>query len=70
MEPAVGHRPGINFCQRERVKLQLRLEAYNAVNHANFGYNTGSAYINGGGGNIVGSYNGNRNIQLGAKVVF
>lgn len=54
----------------ERVKLQLRLEAYNAVNHANFGYNTGSAYIYGGGGNIVGSYNGNRNIQLGAKVVF
>jgi len=54
----------------ERATLQLRLEAYNAFNHANFGINTGSAYIYGGSGLITGSYNGNRNIQIGAKVIF
>lgn len=54
----------------ERVGLQLRLEAYNAFNHANFSTNTGSAYIYGGSGVITGSYNGNRNVQLGAKIIF
>jgi hypothetical protein len=54
----------------ERATLQLRLEAYNAINHANFGINTGSAYIYGGSGNITGSYNGNRNVQLAAKLIF
>jgi hypothetical protein len=51
--------------------LQLRLEAYNAVNHANFSVNTGSAYIiDGAGSTITGAYNGYRNVQLGAKFVF
>ncbi len=50
--------------------LQLRLEAYNAVNHANYSINTGSAYVVGGAGNITGLYNGYRNVQLGAKFVF
>lgn len=60
----------------ERATLQLRLEAYNAFNHANFGINTGSAYIYGcspgscGSGLITGGYNGNRNVQLGAKLIF
>jgi outer membrane receptor protein involved in Fe transport len=60
----------------ERASLQLRLEAYNADNHANFGINTGSAYIYGCGGGscasgpITGGFSGNRNIQLGAKVIF
>jgi outer membrane receptor protein involved in Fe transport len=60
----------------ERATLQLRLEAYNAINHANFGINTGSAYIYGcspgncASGPITGGYSGNRNIQLGAKVIF
>jgi outer membrane receptor protein involved in Fe transport len=54
----------------EKATLQLRLEAYNAVNHANFAINTGSAYIYGGAGLITGSYNGNRNVQIGAKLVF
>jgi len=60
----------------ENVRLQLRLEAYNAFNHANFGVNTGSAYIYGcspgscASGLVTGNYSGNRNIQLGAKVVF
>lgn len=54
----------------EKATLQLRLESYNAFNHANFGINTGSAYIVGGSGLITGSYNGNRNVQLGAKLIF
>jgi len=54
----------------ERATLQLRLEAYDAVNHANFGVNTGSAYIYGGAGLVTGSYDGNRNVQLGARVTF
>jgi len=54
----------------ERASLQLRLEAYNALNHANFSINTFEAYIYGGSGFITGSYTGNRNVQLGAKVIF
>ena len=54
----------------ERMTLQIRLEAYNAFNHANFSVNTGSAYIYSGTGLITGSYNGNRNVQLGAKLIF
>jgi len=52
----------------EKTTLQLRLEMYNAFNHANF-------YINNGDTDVAysfvdGYYNGNRNIQLGAKIVF
>lgn len=66
----------------ERLRLQLRLEAYDAFNHANFYVNTGSAYVAGGQGIITGSYgyqNGSpvntpapnsRNIQIGAKLIF
>jgi outer membrane receptor protein involved in Fe transport len=54
----------------EHATLQLRLEAYDAFNHANFSVNTGSAYIVGGAGLITGSYNGNRNVQLAAKLIF
>jgi hypothetical protein len=54
----------------ERATLQLRLEAYNAINHANFAVNTGSAYIYQNSGLITGSYTGNRNIQIGAKFIF
>jgi outer membrane receptor protein involved in Fe transport len=65
----------------ERMSLQLRLEAFNAINHANFAVNTGSAYIfqgagTVGSGTITGGYglNGvagdNRNVQLGAKLIF
>ncbi len=59
-----------NFAITERMRLQLRLEAYNAFNHANFSVNEGSAYIAGGAGTISGAYNGNRNVQLGAKFIF
>ena len=55
----------------ESKSLQLRLEAYNAPNHANFVINTGSAYIfDGAGSTITGQYTGNRNVQLGAKFIF
>ncbi len=55
----------------ESKYLQLRLEAYNAFNHANFSVNTGSAYIiDGSGSTITGQYSGYRNVQLGAKFIF
>jgi outer membrane receptor protein involved in Fe transport len=54
----------------ERATLQLRLEAYNAVNHANFSINTGSAYMYGGSGFITGGYSGSRSVQIAAKMIF
>ena len=54
----------------ERTALQLRLEAYNAFNHSNFAINTGSADISNGSGLVTGSYYGNRNVQLAAKLIF
>ena len=60
-----------NFAVTEKMKLQLRFESYNAPNHANFYINTSNAYIfDGAGSTIQGNYNGNRNVQLAAKVVF
>jgi outer membrane receptor protein involved in Fe transport len=85
------HTPGVfnidmgvykNIKFTERVSLQLRLEAYNFLNHSNLYVNTGSAYIAGGSGFITESYGvppvallagqteENRNIQLGAKIIF
>jgi outer membrane receptor protein involved in Fe transport len=66
----------------ERMYLQVRLEAYNALNHSNLYVNIISAYTIGGAGFITDSYgmppngllNGlvqeNRNVQLGAKFIF
>ncbi len=83
--PHAGHlesRPGDVQVTRitERVTLQLRLEAYNLFNHSNLYVNWGSAYVVGGAGNITASYGNlpntdpqqyeNRNIQLGAKLIF
>jgi len=67
----------------ERFSLQLRLEAYNVFNHANFQTNTSAAYvvapnqgvapfITGGYGYnpLTASFGGNRNVQLGIKLRF
>ena len=53
----------------EGKMLQLRLEAYNADNHANYTVTTGGAYLS-NGGTVNGQYNGYRNVQLGAKFIF
>ncbi|MBV9770604.1 MAG: hypothetical protein JOZ32_13600 [Bryobacterales bacterium] len=64
------------------MSLQLRLEAFNALNHSNEYVNIGSATTANGTGNITASYGvipntnsatqlyENRNIQLGAKFKF
>jgi outer membrane receptor protein involved in Fe transport len=76
----LGVYKGIRFT--ERMSFQLRLEAYDVFNHSNLYVNTGSAYIVGGSGFITASYGTppiqlpdgrtqeNRNIQLGAKLIF
>ena len=53
----------------ERVSLQLRLEAYNMLNHANLAVNTGNNDLS-GTSLITSSRGGNRNIQLAAKIIF
>jgi len=52
----------------EKASLQLRLEAYNALNHANFNVYVGDAEVE--YPFLDGYRNGHRDIQLGAKVVF
>lgn len=53
----------------ERFNLQLRLELYNAFNHANFFLNTVDADIS-SNSYVDGYYNGNRNLQLGVKLIW
>lgn len=53
----------------EKTTLQLRLEMYNLVNHANFMLNSGDVDVS-SYSFVDGYFNGNRNIQLGAKVIF
>ena len=54
---------------KERVKLQLRLEMYNVLNHSNFYVNTVDA--DAGSNNYIDGYrDGHRDVQLGAKIVF
>jgi hypothetical protein len=52
----------------EKATLQLRLEMYNAFNHANFSVNVADAEVE--NPSVDGLFNGNRNLQLGAKVNF
>jgi outer membrane receptor protein involved in Fe transport len=53
----------------EKVALQLRLEAYNVFNHANF-YVHGTDVDVSSYSFVDGYRNGNRNLQLGAKILF
>jgi hypothetical protein len=52
----------------EKASLQLRLELYNAINHATFNLYAVDGEVE--GPYMDGYLNGNRNVQLGAKVVF
>ncbi len=72
------HGPGVqtfnlslfkNFPIRERLKFQFRLEMFNALNHANFS-NPGGTFNTSSFGNITSTSTANRNIQLGAKLIF
>jgi hypothetical protein len=53
----------------ERYKFQLRVDAINALNHANFG-NPGTAIGSGGAGTITSTTNSGRNLQLGGRFSF
>ena len=53
----------------ERFKLQLRLELYNAFNHANF-FVYGSDTDVSSYDFVDGKRDGNRNVQLAAKFIF
>jgi outer membrane receptor protein involved in Fe transport len=53
----------------EKVKIQLRLEMYNVLNHSNF--LVYGADADAGSADYVDGYrNGHRDVQLGAKIVF
>jgi N-acetylglucosamine kinase-like BadF-type ATPase len=54
---------------KEQYKFQIRIDASNALNHANFG-NPGTAIGSGGAGTITGTTNGGRKIQLGGRFSF
>jgi hypothetical protein len=53
----------------EKLSLQLRLELYNAFNHPKFIVNTSDADVSSYPG-VDGYFNGNRNVQLGARLTF
>jgi hypothetical protein len=59
-----------NFKFTERTTLQLRLEAYNVFNHANafviFGFPENEI----SNGNVPAMFDGRRNVQLAAKILF
>jgi Carboxypeptidase regulatory-like domain/TonB dependent receptor len=57
-----------NIPIRERLKFQFRFETFALFNHTNFG-NPSTTFGTSSFGNIT-SATGNRNIQLGAKLVF
>ena len=57
-----------NFPIRERLRFQFRFETFALFNHTNFS-NPASTFGTSSFGNITGA-TGNRNIQLGAKLIF
>ncbi len=53
----------------DRYKFQLRVDAINALNHANFS-NPGTSIGSGSAGVITGTTNGGRSLQLGGRFSF
>jgi hypothetical protein len=53
----------------ERYKFQIRMDDFNALNHANFG-NPGTSLSTGSAGVITSTTNNGRNLQLGGRFSF
>src|SRR5262249_61249848 len=58
-----------NFPIKERMKLQFRVELFNALNHPNFN-NPAATFGNGNFGFITSTSAENRDIQFGLKLAF
>ncbi len=58
-----------NFYATESVKVQLRAESFNILNHPSFS-NPSATFSTGSFGNITSTSNNNRQIQLAAKIIF
>ncbi|MEN3334969.1 MAG: hypothetical protein V7641_4334 [Blastocatellia bacterium] len=56
----------------ERVRVQLRAEVFNLLNHANLFTDYGSPDVSGiiGAGDVLANRTGRRNVQLAAKIIF
>jgi len=57
-----------NFHVKEGKSIQLRLEVYNALNHANLFVSGGDAEVN--NGFVPAFFDGRRNVQLAGKFIF
>jgi outer membrane receptor protein involved in Fe transport len=57
-----------NFQVTERARVQMRLEVYNVFNHANLFVSGGEAELS--TGYIPALFDGRRNVQLAAKLIF
>ena len=58
-----------NFYLRESVKVQIRAESFNILNHPSFS-NPSATFNTGAFGSVTSTSNNNRQIQLAAKILF